>query len=157
MALSTTKPTIFIVPGAWHSPPAYRQFAAYLEDLGYPTITAPLPSLDSKSPKTATCTEDANALRQKLISLIDADEKEVVVIAHSYGGIPTGGAAYGLSQTTRCQDGKKGGVIGLIYIAAFVVSEGSSLVEFLGGKHAPYVVSDQVKFSSSFSTLAYIC
>ena len=67
------------------------------------------------------------------------------MIAHSYGGIPAAGAVYGLSKTTRRQDGKKGGVIGLIYVSAFVVPKGRSLVEFLGGKHAPYLIPDQVK------------
>lgn len=80
--------------------------------------------------------------------MIDVEEKEVVVIAHSYGGIPAAGAAYGLSKTTRRQDSKKGVVIGLIYVSAFVVPKGRSLVEFLGGKHAPYLIPDQVSFSS---------
>ncbi|KAG6999537.1 hypothetical protein G7Y79_00034g069600 [Physcia stellaris] len=144
MATSITtdiKPTILIVPGGWHSASVYSHFAAQLESLGYPTTTTSLPSVNSKSPQTATCTEDSKALRKELLALIDTEEKDVVILAHSYGGVPAGGAAHGLSKTTR--DGKKGGVLGLIYMSAFVVPEGISLLDYLGGKHAPYCVVDQ--------------
>ena len=146
MTTSTSKPTFFIVPGAWHPPSAYRQLAASLETLGHSTVVASIPSLNPKSVETATCTEDANALGKKLLSIIDGDGTEVVVLAHSAGGIPAGGAAYGLSKTTRAEEGKKGGVLGLIYMTAFVVPEGTSLVDYLGGKHAPYFAADQVCF-----------
>lgn len=142
--MSTNKPTFFVVPGGWHPPSVYGDFATHLENLGYPTITVSLPSFNASNPKTASCSEDTKGLRQKLLPLIEADEKEVVVIAHSYGGIPAGGAARGLSKTTRQQDGKKGGVLGMVYLAAFVVSEGTSLLEYVGGKHAPYLIADQV-------------
>lgn len=145
MATSITndiKPTILIVPGGWHSASVYSHFAAQLESLGYPTATTSLPSVNSTSPKTATCTEDSNALRKELLSLIEIDETDVVILAHSYGGIPAGGAAHGLSKTSR--DDKKGGVLGLIFMSAFVVPAGISLLEYLGGKHAPYLVADQV-------------
>ena len=135
-----SKPTILIVPGGWHSASVYSHFAAELESLGYPTTTTSLPSVNSKSPQTATCTEDSNALRKELLSLIETDEKDVVILAHSYGGLPAGGAAHGLSKTND----KKGGVVGLIYMSAFVVPEGTSLLDYLGGKHAPYLVADQV-------------
>ena len=151
MATLTSKPMFFIVPGAWHPPSAYRQLAASLEALGHSTTVASIPSLNPKSVETATCTEDAKALQKQLLSIIDGDGLEVVVLAHSAGGIPAGGAAYGLSKTTRAEEGKKGGVLGLIYMTAFVVPEGASLVDYLGGKHAPYFVADQVCFSISVS------
>ena len=149
MVTSTTKPNILIVPGAWHPSAAYHQFAEHLEISGYPTLTATLPSVGSSSPKAATCTEDADALRGQLLSLIESDGKDVLVLAHSYGGIPAAGAAYGLSKSSRRQEGKKGGVLGLIYLSAFVVPEGTSLLTYLGGKHAPYLVPDDVRLSFS--------
>lgn len=137
-----TKPTILLVPGGWHSASVYSHFAAQLESLGLSTVAISLPSVNSISPQTASCTEDSIALRKELISLIETDEQDVVILAHSYGGIPAGGAARGLSKTS-CKD-RKGGVLGMIYLSAFVVPEGTSLLDYLGGKHAPYLVADQV-------------
>ncbi len=148
MVISSSKPTLVIVPGGWHPPSAYRRFATHLEDAGYPTLTAPYPSCNSTTPKTATCGEDARSLRQQLLPLIDSEGKDVVLLSHSYGGIPAAGAAYGLSKNARSKASKKGGILGLVYMSAFAVPEGASLVEFLGGKHAPYLVPDKASWSS---------
>ena len=153
MATSITndiKPTILIVPGGWHSASVYSHFAAQLESLGYPTATTSLPSVNSTSPQNATCAKDSNALRKEILSLIETDEKDVVILAHSYGGVPAGGAAHGLSKTARHD--KKGGVLGLIFMSAFVVPEGISLLDYLGGKHAHYCVVDQVSTITQCST-----
>ena len=60
----------------------------------------------------------------------------------------------GLSKRTREREGKIGGVLGLVYNSAFVVPEGVSLLEFLGGKHAPFVVEGNV--SSDFSATKFL-
>ncbi|KFY15305.1 hypothetical protein V492_02086, partial [Pseudogymnoascus sp. VKM F-4246] len=90
----------------------------------------------------ATCTADALSLRVQLLPLLE-EGKDVVVVCHSYGGIPAGGAARGLAKKEREARDEKGGVLGLIYLTSFVVPEGVSLVQFLGGQHAPYVQQNQ--------------
>ena len=70
----------------------------------------------------------------------------MILVAHSYGGIPAGGAAYGLSKYAREKDGRKGGIVGLVYMSAFVVPEGLSLLDYFGGKHAPYLVRDKASW-----------
>ncbi|KAL8782578.1 MAG: hypothetical protein Q9213_005256 [Squamulea squamosa] len=142
MATSSSKITFVIVPGAWHPSSLYGDFVSHLQQAGYGAVVATYPSCNSQSPKTATCEEDTKAVRQLCMSLIEKESKELVLICHSYGGIPAGGAALGLSKAHRLQEGKDGGVIGLVYMTAFVVAEGSSLLTFLGGKHAPYLVPD---------------
>ena len=137
-------PSILVVPGAWHQPAAYSKLVTSLRTSAYPTNVTTLPSCNSPDPQTATCSADADAVRQEILLSIDAGGKDLVVVCHSYGGIPGGGAAYGLSKTARAEEGKEGGVVGLIYVAGFVVPEGSSLLETLGGRHAPYVDPDQV-------------
>ncbi|KAL8775133.1 MAG: hypothetical protein Q9209_000612 [Squamulea sp. 1 TL-2023] len=142
MATSNPNITFVIVPGAWHPSSIYGDFVSHLQEAGYGATVATYPSCDSQSPKTTTCEEDSKAVRQHCMSLIEKESKELVLVCHSYGGIPAAGAAFGLSKENRLQEGKNGGVIGLVYMAAFVVPEGSSLLMFLGGKHAPYVVPD---------------
>ena len=143
-------PSFLIVPGAWHQPSAYEKLVTSLRNTGYSTSVVSLPSCNAPDPQNATCSADAAAVRQEILQSMDAgDGKDLVIVCHSYGGIPGGGAAYGLSKTARAKDGKGGGVIGLIYVAGFVVPEKSSLLETLGGQHAPYVDANQVITSSN--------
>jgi hypothetical protein len=48
-----------------------------------------------------------------------------------------GGALVGLSKTEREKEGKKGGVVKLGYLCAFIPPEGVSLVVALGGQDDP--------------------
>ena len=82
MASVNTKPTVFIVPGGFHRPSAYSQLVTHLETAGFPTVTVRLPSLNSPNPKDATCARDTESVRETLISLIEPDGKDVVVLAH---------------------------------------------------------------------------
>ena len=147
MAPANPKPTIFIIAGAWHRPSAYSSLATHLETAGFPTTTVPLPSVNSVTPTAATCAKDADSVREKLISAIEADGKDILVIAHSYGGIPTGGASRGLSKASRRQEGKSGGVLGLIYMCAHVVPEGTTVLGYLGIDYPPWVQLNQVGLS----------
>ena len=142
--MSIPKPTLFLVPGAWHPNTCFAPLSAQLAAAGFPIYLASLPSLNPVSPAAdATCAADALALQAQLLPIIQ-EGKDVVVLCHSYGGIPAGGAAAGLAKKDRVARNEKGGVLGLIYLASFVVPEGVSLVEFLGGQHAPYVQQNQV-------------
>jgi microsomal dipeptidase-like Zn-dependent dipeptidase len=52
-----------------------------------------------------------------------------VVVAHSYGGIPATEALRNLSKSEISKKGGAGGVIRLVYIAAFMVGEGKSCAD----------------------------
>ena len=136
-----------VVPGAWHQPEAYEKLVNALKNLGHSALVPSLPSCDAQDPQDATCSADAEAVRKQIVSSIDTVDKDIVVVAHSYGGIPAGGAAHGLSKIARAKEGKKGCVIGLVYVSGFIVPENSSLLEIMGGNHAPYVEPDQVGIS----------
>jgi hypothetical protein len=45
-----SKPTIVMVPGAWHKPVIYSDVATLLSAHGYPTISLPLPSVGAVPP-----------------------------------------------------------------------------------------------------------
>ena len=142
--MATLKPTFVIVPGAWHPPSCYDVIVTHLRAAGYPTLVTSLPSLNAREPATATCIADAESVRQQFLPLIETEGRDIVLVTYSYGGIPGGGAAYGLSKSTRTREGDKGGIIGLVYISSFVVPEGVSLLHMMGGKHAAYVKENQV-------------
>lgn len=79
--------------------------------------------------------DDANCIGDELTHLVESQEKDVVIVAHSYGGIvTTQGVEEHLGKVSRERNGQKGGLIQIIYLAAFLVLVGSGICEALGVK-----------------------
>ena len=146
--MASSNLSFLIVTGAFHQPEMYEKTVTLLKKAGYSSVVPSLPSCDAQDPHKVNCLTDAEAVRKHIVHSIETDEKDIVIVCHSYGGIPGGGAAYGLSKIARAKEGKKGGVIGLIYVSGFIAQEKTSLLQIMGGKHAPYVDTDQVPISS---------
>lgn len=53
--------------------------------------------------------------------------KDVVVLMHSYGGVPGSAALEGLGKTARVEKGEKGGVARLVYVCSFALREGERM------------------------------
>jgi hypothetical protein len=82
--------------------------------------------------------EDAECIRSELTELIDAKSKDVVVLAHSYGGMVASQAIDSdFGKKVRESHGKSGGVVRIVYMCAFIVLKGESLGSALGGGPAP--------------------
>jgi pimeloyl-ACP methyl ester carboxylesterase len=128
---AVSQPTIFFCPGAWMLPSGFDMVRADLGGRGFETSAIALPSVGSPNPGVGL-PEDMAAVRTALTELVDAG-KEVVLVAHSYGGEVSSGAVQGLDLKSRIAEGKTGGVSMLVYLAAFVVDNGSSLGAALGG------------------------
>lgn len=135
-----TKPVIAIAPAAWHSPIHYALYVEKLHIAGYRTVSERLPSCDSPNPMAQSVSGDAAFIVQNLLMPSINAGKEVVLVTHSYSGGPGAVAAKGLSVVERRAAGKTGGIIGLIYICAFVAEEGQSLLSSSGGQYAPWVI-----------------
>ena len=138
-----TMTTIVFVPGAWISKAFYKPFLQALTSAGYDVHYADYPSFDPKDPSTTDCHADTEAIRAILNPLVD-EGKDVLLFLHSYGGMPGAAAATGLAKMQRAQEGKLGGVIGLLFLGAFVVPEGLSCAGLLGGNLPPWILLDQV-------------
>lgn len=83
---------------------------------------------------------DAAFIKQNLLKPSIDSGKRIVLITHSYSGGPGGMAAKGLSITERRAAGLPGGIIGLVFISAFIAKQGQSLISGSGGKYAPWVI-----------------
>ena len=118
-----SKPTIVLVPGAWHKPEIYDFVTQNLEAHDYPTISLALPSAGAMPPNL-TFDEDVSAIRDCLTTLVESDEKEVILVVHSYTGMPGAEAPRGLGRKERQERGLNGGVIRLVFIMAFAMPEG---------------------------------
>lgn len=117
------KPTIVCVPGAWHGPEIYDPAFSFLRSSGYPTVALPLPSAGA-SPALKDFSADVEIIRKGVSTLVEDEEKEVVLVTHSYSGMPGAEAPIGLGKKEREKKGLKGGVIRLVFIMAFAMPEG---------------------------------
>jgi pimeloyl-ACP methyl ester carboxylesterase len=112
----TSTPTLVLVHGAWHGPWAWDRLAGQLADVQVRTVALP-----SSGPDPAALGDlyaDAEAVR----SVVAGIDGPVVVCAHSYGGAPVTEGVAGL-----------GNVVGLVYLCAFQLDVGDSLLSAVGG------------------------
>lgn len=123
------KPQIVLVPGAWHGPEAFATVSSELQALGYNIHSRQFPAVGHPGPDTPKdLSEDIAALRAIVEEAI-GEGRDVVVIAHSWGGIVAGTGLAGLGKQEREAAGKKGGVVRAAYIAAFILPVGVCLVD----------------------------
>ncbi|KAK1974433.1 Alpha/beta hydrolase fold-1 [Colletotrichum cereale] len=118
-------PTVLFTPGAWHKPWVFDRVRDDLAGRGYPTAAVALPSVGSAD-VNAGLDQDTEAVRAELQGLIDAG-RNVVVVAHSYGGVPVANAVKGLNYRDRVAQQKTGGVLMVIYMAAYAIPADESL------------------------------
>lgn len=152
----SSKPTICLVPGAYHTSVSFESLKNSLGALSHPSTAYTLPSIASSKPFSADAIADGVFIRSKLEDLIEAG-KDVVLVAHSYGGIPGAAAASGLSKKKRQQQGKQGGVIGLVLISALLTKEGESCYQKMQGLDLSYTTYNVRVYSLPLSHRLLCC
>ena len=137
--------TIVFVPGAWHSPECYRRVSDILEKDGYKTDYVYLPSVGPET-HLPSFQADVDEVHKHVQQAVDKGEY-VMVVVHSYGGIPTTQALEGLDLASRRAAKLPGGVTHLFFCCSFVVEEGQSLLSAFGSKNLPWfgVSEDQTE------------
>jgi hypothetical protein len=109
-----SKPTIVMVPGAWHRPEIYSGVAKHLSKHGYPTVCLPLPSVGAEPPHE-DFSGDVKGIRDCVTQLVSKDENIVLVVL-SGASLPGSDALKGLGKIEREGNGSNGGVIRYIVI-----------------------------------------
>lgn len=133
--MSSAEPTIVLVGGAWHEAHLYNPLTFALRDAGY---TVSVPALPTVGGGQDDFSEDISVVREAVVSATEAGN-DVVVLMHSYGGVIGSEAVQGLTRLDRSrEDSKKGSVVQMIYLAAFALPEGISLLDALAGKPLPW-------------------
>ncbi|WP_396642087.1 alpha/beta fold hydrolase [Microbacterium sp.] len=120
------RPTLLLVHGAWHGSWAWAPLQRELESRGWDVRTVDLPTVHAADPRGLRMTDDADAIARA----IDDIEGPVAVVAHSYGGVPT------------TQGATSDSVVHIVYVAAFVLDEGESLLGAVGGVAPSWWVVD---------------
>lgn len=135
------KPTIVFSIGAWLLPPAFSTIQGKLAERGVPSEAPAHPSIGAEPPNK-TLYDDVASFKADLTQLVEEQGKDVVVVGHSYGGVVASCAVEGLSKDARKAAGKEGGVIRIVYMAAFALDKGQSLLDMLGGQPLPWMEVD---------------
>ncbi|KAJ2983311.1 hypothetical protein NQ176_g774 [Zarea fungicola] len=113
---SIVKPTLVLLPGAWHLASTLAGFVEELKARGYPAEAHTLRSVGNAA---ATVADDVLHIRSILLSHIEQG-KDVILIVHSFAGYGGSEAIEGLHKRTRAAKGEVGGLVGGIWLAAFM-------------------------------------
>lgn len=140
MAAHSSRVSLILVHGAWHSPKCFGSLVTILEDgpSPYKCVLVTLPSVG--------CPESSrsrNTWQPDIAAVSDAIQHEinnasrVVVVAHSYGSLPA-------SEALRGVDSKKAS---LLIIAGYLSDVGTTILSGNGGAIPPAcdVVGDIVQ------------
>lgn len=134
-----SRPSIVLVPGA-----ACRLifYTALVEQLSkhFETYAYDLPTASREPPQqAATLADDAAFFHDKIQDLVNAG-KDVVVLAHSYGGMPATDSVQGLAKSDRASQGLPGGVVRLIYLSCIVADVGQTASEVTSSLNFSFLV-----------------
>ncbi|KAK8015206.1 hypothetical protein PG990_008502 [Apiospora arundinis] len=130
-------PTILLIHGAWHNTPTFDLLRAQLSQRGFSSTAVKLVTAGPTDAKNQGIAQDVVVIQSELDGLVNTG-KEVVVVCHSYGGIPTAAAVEGRNLKDRAAQGQKGGVRMVVYMTSFALPKGVSLMDGLGGKPADF-------------------
>ncbi|RSM07075.1 hypothetical protein CEP52_005453 [Fusarium oligoseptatum] len=126
------KPVFLVVTGAWHPPLCYDSLKNELNRLGYECAIPQMPSMGHGTHGVTWEADKAKVLETAVPYFEEG--REVVLVGHSYGGIPATVATEGQGVHERAERGLKGGFRSIVFLAAFAVPvKGWDLLTTLGG------------------------
>jgi len=118
--VSASRPTFLLVPGGHHGPWVWDRLRRVLEDEGWATRAVSLVSAvedpDPAEPLPGM-QDDARVIAEAL----EAIDGPVVVVAHSYGGVPTTEAIAGASNVAHA-----------VFVAAYMLDVGEGMFQTHG-------------------------
>ncbi|CAL5869030.1 uncharacterized protein PFLUO_LOCUS3258 [Penicillium psychrofluorescens] len=127
-------PSLIFVPGSWHKPTCYDPIIKLLQ----PKLKCIAINLPSTSGNPAASFKDDLEAARSAISSETTAGRNVVVVAHSYGGIVGNSAVKGFTRTPEDQgQSSKGYVIGIILIASGYTLTGYAFMDPFFGHPPP--------------------
>jgi predicted alpha/beta hydrolase len=140
------KPSIILVPGSYILPTYYAHFANVIEAMGYEIEVIDLPTVGAAPGQgregTLPTMLDDVAVTKTAVNRLADQGKDVLLVAHSYGGIPVSQCVEGLSKKARAEQGKRGGIVKIGYITSVVPAvKGPGEAEAAVEEDAPEIVN----------------
>lgn len=137
------KPVIVFAHGAWHQPLHYLSLLRSIQAKGHTVVSPVNATLDLKGLSAGkTCQDDTKVIRDAMRPFLESGE-DIVLVCHSYGGIPGTDAVEGNTVQERAAKGLKGGVKSVVYIASSALPQrGMCIFDMVGGGPEPWWDSD---------------
>lgn len=137
-----SRPVFVVVPGTSQNPGHYGYLLHLIQSHGYPALSALLPTTGTG--ENVLVQDDADYIRKRmLLPVLDIEKHDVILVMHSYSGMPGSAAAAGLGKADRAAQGKTSSVIGQIYIASFLSrGDGMDVATTFGGSLPPHLYAD---------------
>jgi pimeloyl-ACP methyl ester carboxylesterase len=155
-----SKPSILLIPGSFALPEYYNPVVDAVVAKSYEIRALHLPSVALKTGQgregaLPTMYDDAAFIAKEAERLAD-EGKNVILIGHSYGGVPGTQSAKGPGTKERQKQGKTGGIVNLAYITSLVPAVGMSTAGVLADVPKEYQLDlkTDVRFPP-FSFLAF--
>lgn len=115
------RPTLLLVHGAWHGPWCWEELESVLASDGWATRTVSLPSSVRPDVPTTEPLAGIHTDTQVVRETLEDIEGPVVVVGHSYGGVPVTQAIADAPNVSHA-----------VYLAAYQLDVGESLYGFHG-------------------------
>lgn len=110
------RPTLLLVHGAWHGAWAWNALRDVLHERGWRTEAIDLPTVHAGDARELGLADDSAAVARAAADI----DGPVAVVAHSYGGAPVSEGAAGVAH--------------IVFVAAFALDAGESLLGAVGGE-----------------------
>ncbi|KAK4214363.1 hypothetical protein QBC37DRAFT_421473 [Rhypophila decipiens] len=122
--------TIVICPGAFPLPRIYEPLIADFNERQHTAICMVQQYHPTSSTQTLpTVNPDSEYLRHSVLDPLLSEGKDIVVFAHSYGGIYAPASLEGISKQERRAKGLEGGVVAVVLCAASIARKGTTALE----------------------------
>jgi pimeloyl-ACP methyl ester carboxylesterase len=138
--MTESLPSIVVVPGAYHQPLHYASFMELLLKNGFVDVVASRLASAALDPPEEAFADDVRLLRTEITQRLDAGQN-LVILAHSYGGVVTTEALVGMPGALER-------VKGIIFLSALVPETGESVATCVPGGLADWVKIEVRKFWS---------
>ncbi|KAH7262763.1 Alpha/beta hydrolase fold-1 [Fusarium tricinctum] len=137
--MSSSYPVLVLVHGAWHHPSHYKLLVEAFSNEGFQDIVTPRNPTSGSIEQVVdkSYLDDVQVIQEAIAPFLDAG-RDLVLVAHSYGGVPAASSLKGNTVQERAEKGLRGGIRGLVSIAAFLLPQkGLPLFQPDGTQYGP--------------------
>jgi len=133
--------TFLLIHGAWHAAWCWYRLVPRLEQAGHTVIAPDLPAMGRD--RTSVKRVSLATWRERVCEMLDAATEPVVLVGHSRGGIVISEAAEHRPDRIRM----------LVYLSAFLPSNGESLFDLAGRDSSSLVPTNMVMSEDKTSSV----
>ena len=123
---TTHKPAFLLVHAGFHLPATYAPFLDLVSKAGFVVRCPHLTTNGDAIPPKATLQDDVTTV-QAVLTELAGDGYQIIVLAHSYGGLVASEAI----TADLYAEHEKAGVVRLIYLSAWMIQPDTTLVQTL--------------------------